>query len=127
MGGASFLIVGVNHRTGPQLLRERLQGDAGDVLRLLGRCREAGIDQAMGVATCDRCEIWCVTEDVAAARAKLPPLLAEAAGMDVVEILPRLHQLADAAALPGKMRERAVGIQKRWMCWGGGLLTRNEE
>ena len=99
MGGATFLILGVNHRTGPQVLRERLQGDAGDVLRLLGHCREAGITQAMGVATCDRCEIWCVTEDAAAAQAKLPPLLAEAAGIDVAEILPRLHQLTDAAAL----------------------------
>ncbi|HWA49408.1 MAG TPA: hypothetical protein VG742_14125, partial [Dongiaceae bacterium] len=63
MGGATFLIVGVNHRTGLQLLRERLQGDSGDVLRLLGRCRDNGIDQAMAVATCDRCEVWCVTPD----------------------------------------------------------------
>jgi glutamyl-tRNA reductase len=55
---ATFLIVGVNHRTGPQLLRERLQGDAGDVLRLLGRCIEAGNAQAMAVSNCDRCEVW---------------------------------------------------------------------
>ncbi len=99
VGGTTFLIVGVNHRTGPQLLRERLQGDAGDVLRLLGHCRESGIDQAMGVATCDRCEVWCVTADAAAAQARLPLLLAEAAGIEVAEILPRLHQLSDAAAL----------------------------
>jgi glutamyl-tRNA reductase len=96
---ATFLIVGVNHRTGPQVLRERLQGDAGDVLRLLGRCREIGILQAMAVATCDRCEIWCVAEDAAPLQAQLPLLLAEAAGIEPAEIQPRLHQLGGQAAL----------------------------
>jgi glutamyl-tRNA reductase len=81
VGDATFLIVGVNHRTGPQLLRERLQGDAGDVLRLLGRCREGGIDQAMAVVTCDRCEVWCVTPDAAATQTRLTGLLAEAGGV----------------------------------------------
>lgn len=99
MGGATFLIVGVNHRTGLQLLRERLQGDSGDVLRLLGRCRDNGIDQAMAVATCDRCEVWCVTSGVGAAQAKLPFLLAEAAGIEPADVTPRLHQLSDEAAL----------------------------
>ena len=96
---ATFLIVGVNHRTGPQLLRERLQGDAGDVLRLLGRCRESGIDQAMAVVTCDRCEVWCVAPDTATAQAKLTGLLAEAGGLTEAEIAPRLHALTDQAAL----------------------------
>ncbi|MGH6892869.1 MAG: glutamyl-tRNA reductase [Dongiaceae bacterium] len=99
VGDATFLIVGVNHRTGPQLLRERLQGDAGDVLRLLGRCRESGIAQAMAVATCDRCEVWCVTPDAAAAQARLTELVAEAAGVAAAEIAPRLHGVAEAAAL----------------------------
>ena len=96
---ATFLIVGVNHRTGPQLLRERLQGDAGDVLRLLGRCREAGITQAMAVATCDRCEVWCVTADSATVQSRLAGLLAEAGGVTEAEIAPRLHALTDGAAL----------------------------
>ncbi len=98
VGGSTFLIVGVNHRTGPQLLRERLQGDAGDVLRLLGRCRENGITQAMAVVTCDRCEVWCVTPD-ASAQSTLAGLLAEAGGVSPAEIAPRLHALRDDAAL----------------------------
>jgi glutamyl-tRNA reductase len=96
---ATFLIVGVNHRTGPQLLRERLQGDAGDVLRLLGRCRENGIEQAMAVVTCDRCEVWCVTADAAATQATLTGLLAEAGGVSETEIAPRLHALSNEPAL----------------------------
>ena len=98
-GDPTFLIVGVNHRTGAQLLRERLQGDAGDVLRLLGRCRESGILQAMAVATCDRCEVWCVTADPLQAKARLTELLAEAGGMSGTEIVPRLHDLTGDAAL----------------------------
>jgi len=99
VGDATFLIVGVNHRTGPQLLRERLQGDAGDVLRLLGRCREAGITQAMAVVTCDRCEVWCVTPDAATTQSRLAELLAEAGGVTELEMAPRLHALTDEAAL----------------------------
>jgi glutamyl-tRNA reductase len=99
VGDATFLIVGVNHRTGPQLLRERLQGDAGDVLRLLGRCRDSGITQAMAVATCDRCEVWCVTPDAAVVQSRLTELLAEAGGVTEAEMTPRLHALTDAAAL----------------------------
>lgn len=99
VGDSTFLIVGVNHRTGPQLLRQRLQGDAGDVLRLLGRCRESGIDQAMAVVTCDRCEVWCVTPDAASTQSTLAGLLAEAGGVTEAEIAPRLHALIDDAAL----------------------------
>ena len=77
VGEPTFLIVGVNHRTGAQLLRERLQGDASDLVKLLGRCLESGITQAIAVATCDRCEVWCVTPDAAVAQATLTALLAE--------------------------------------------------
>jgi glutamyl-tRNA reductase len=110
-----FLIVGVNHRTGPQLLRERLQGDSGDVLRLLGRCRESGITQAMAVVTCDRCEVWCVTPDAATAQSTLTRLLAEAGGVTEAEIAPRLHALtADAAfryafAVAASLESQIVG------------------
>src|ERR1700741_1578824 len=88
MGGATFLIVGVNHRTGLQLLRERLQGDSGDVLRLLGRRRDNSIDGARAVAPGDRCEVWCVPSDAAATQARLPFLLAEAAGLEPADIVP---------------------------------------
>ncbi len=79
-------------------MRERLQGDAGDIVRLLGRCRENGISQAMAVVTCDRCEVWCVTPDAATTQVKLAELLAEAAGVTPEEIAPRLHGLTEAAA-----------------------------
>jgi glutamyl-tRNA reductase len=101
VGERTFLIVGVNQKTAPDLLRERLQGDDADTFRLLMRCREVGLDQALAVVTCDRCEIWCsVTASEADAVARrIAALLAEAADLEISDIVPRLHQERDQVAL----------------------------
>lgn len=101
VGERTFLIVGVNHKTAPDLLRERLQGDDADVFRLLMRCRDVGLDQAVAVVTCDRCEVWCCVEasETEAVNRRIADLLAEAADLGISEIVPRLHQERDQAAL----------------------------
>lgn len=81
------------------LLRDRLQGDESDALHLLSRCREMGLDQAMVLATCDRCEVWAAVTDDTRAAADITALIAEAAGGSVPEIAPQLHYLSDDAAL----------------------------
>jgi glutamyl-tRNA reductase len=80
-------------------LREHLQGDDADVLRLLSRCRERGLDQAMVLATCDRCEVWAAVTDDTRAAADITGLIAEAAGADVPAVAPHLHYLTERAAL----------------------------
>ena len=95
----TFLIVGAEYKRAPVLLRDRLQGDESDALRLLWRCREVGLDQAMVLATCDRCEIWTAVTDVARARTDITTLIAEAAGDAVDEVQPQLHYLAESDAL----------------------------
>ncbi len=92
-------MVGAEHKRAPILLREHLQGDESDALRLLSRCRETGLDQAMVLATCDRCEVWAAVEDPARAIADISALIAEAAGQNAGEIAPQLHALSDEAAL----------------------------
>ena len=101
VGERTFLIVGVNHKTAPDLLRERLQGDDADVFRLLMRCRDVGLDQALAVVTCDRCEIWCcvAAQEADSITKRIAELLAEAADLGISEIVPRLHQERDQAAL----------------------------
>jgi glutamyl-tRNA reductase len=91
--------VGAEHKRAPGLLREQLQGDDADALRLLLRCREKGLDQAMVLATCDRCEIWAVVPDEIRAASDITALIAEAAGGDIAAVAPQLHYLADRAAL----------------------------
>jgi glutamyl-tRNA reductase len=95
----TFLIVGADHKRAPELLREHLQGDEADVLRLLSRCREIGLDQAMVLATCDRCEVWAAVSDETRAAADITALIAEAAGAGVPQVAPHLHYLTDRAAL----------------------------
>ena len=101
VGARTFLIVGVNHKTAPDLLRERLQGDDADIFRLLMRCRDVGLDQAVAVVTCDRCEVWCciAPPEADAVVKRIADLLAEAADLDLSDIVPRLHQERDQAAL----------------------------
>ena len=95
----TFLVVGAEHKRAPALLRERLQGDESDALRLLSRCREIGLDQAMVLVTCDRCEVWAAIGDDTRAASGIIALIAEAAGGPVPEIAPQLHYLTGAAAL----------------------------
>jgi glutamyl-tRNA reductase len=91
--------VGADHKGAPDLLRDRLQGTEVDQLRLLGRCREAGLTQAAVVATCDRCEIWTAVEDPGAVGPKLAALIAEAAALPVGQVASQLHQLSGGKAL----------------------------
>lgn len=95
----TFLIVGADHKRAPALLRDHLQGDDADVLRLLSACRARGIDQAVVVATCDRCEIWASVTDETRAAADITTLIAEAAGAAVPEVAPQLHYLTEREAL----------------------------
>lgn len=95
----TFLIVGAEHKRAPTLLRDQLQGDEADVLRLLSRCREIGLDQAMVLATCDRCEVWATVADETRAAADITALIAEAAGIAIAEVAPHLHYLTERAAL----------------------------
>ena len=95
----TFLVVGAEHKRAPALLRERLQGDESDALRLLSRCREMGLDQAMVLVTCDRCEVWAAISNDTQAASGIATLIAEAAGDSVPEIAPQLHYLTDTVAL----------------------------
>jgi len=92
-------VIGVNHRSGADLLRERLQGDDADLVRLLARGKELGLKDTLAIATCDRCEFWCVSDDRSAARDAAISALAEAADVDVEEITPYVHVLSEDVAL----------------------------
>ena len=108
-------MVGAEHKRAPILLREHLQGDESDALRLLSRCREMGLKEAMVVATCDRCEVWAAIEDPAPATRHIGALIAEAAGLEVGEVAPQLHALSGAAALryafavAGSLESQVIG------------------
>ncbi len=74
----SLHVVGLNHRTAPIDVRERIVFDADRLPLALGALRAlAGIDESLIVSTCNRTEIYCVGD---AGGALLPDWLASWSG-----------------------------------------------
>ena len=86
-----LVLVGTNHRHAPVTLRERMAGsDHGrDVVeRLIDNDQVA---EAVGLATCNRCELYMVGTDVAALTVAATDRLAELAGRPSAEIAGLLY------------------------------------
>lgn len=86
------LVVGVNHQTGGLSLRDRLFVEDEDVPAFLARLRDAGIEQAVVLSTCDRIEIVTVCDASEALGSKLAAALAQHGGMTVDEVAPHLYR-----------------------------------
>ncbi len=108
----TFVAAGVNHRTGGARLRDQLYVAPDALPGALASLREAGLDQALIVSTCDRTEVWCATATPAdaqqaiaiflGARGGPPEELAAGfyahAGLDAAR-----HAMAVAAALESQV------------------------
>lgn len=80
----TLFILGVNHRTAPVAVRERLAYSENDIVEALGRMRERApaITEAALLSTCNRVEIVGVASDVDDAAAAANAFLAEDRGVD---------------------------------------------
>lgn len=97
MTASAFTVVGVNRRTGPVEVRERLYVEDEAVPALLDRLRAAGIAEAMVLSTCDRVEIW----GIGTAAGEGGPaftVLVETAGLDPRALLSQRFLALDEAA-----------------------------
>ncbi|MEM7124358.1 MAG: glutamyl-tRNA reductase [Pseudomonadota bacterium] len=77
------LAVGVNHRSAPLDLRERLFVTEQELTAYYESIREAGIDEAMLLSTCDRVELHVAHDDPDAAAATVCAQFANRAGATV--------------------------------------------
>ncbi|MDX1575620.1 MAG: glutamyl-tRNA reductase [Kiloniellales bacterium] len=77
----TLIVVGMNHRTAAQGVRDKLFLEADDVPGLLSDIRAAGIGEAMVLSTCDRVEVVAVCQDPEAADRSLVDLLAARSGL----------------------------------------------
>lgn len=60
----SLLVLGLNHRTAPIEVRERIVFDAAHLPQALAAlARLPGVDECMIISTCNRTELYCVTTD----------------------------------------------------------------
>lgn len=94
-----LLIVGANHRSSPLGLRDSLFVEDAEMPAALSVLREAGLGEALLLATCDRVEVIATADDVAAATARAQDFLARRAGVDPAAVAGQIYALTGAEAV----------------------------
>lgn len=94
MSALRLVIAGIDHRTAPVDLRERLQIDDAAVPRTLAALKDAGFAEALVLSTCDRVVAVGLADG---AEAKAMPILAEASGSTEAELPTALRLVGDEA------------------------------
>ncbi|MEY2580748.1 MAG: glutamyl-tRNA reductase [Ilumatobacteraceae bacterium] len=106
----SIVVIGVNHRTGPLALLERLairpdeQGKA-----IAGLVARQSIREAVVLSTCNRTEIYVVAERFHGAYADIRDFFCDLGGLDADELHPHLYSQHDDAAV-SHLFEVAAGL-----------------
>lgn len=98
-GEADLVVVGLNHRSSPLALRDRLFVEDQDHRRVLELLRAQGVDQAILLSTCDRIEVQAAARDAEIARAAVIAALGAYAGVPESEIAGFAYRLTGRAAL----------------------------
>jgi glutamyl-tRNA reductase len=107
-----LLLVGMNHRSAPLDLRERLAvEDPGPLVQKLVACEE--IDEAVLLSTCNRVEVVALTRSPEAARLRLRSFFRRELGADQPGLLERgldeaLYEYRDGEAMRHVMRVAAA-------------------
>ena len=96
----SLLVVGVNHRSGPLPLLERLTVAPADLAkRVSGLALRDNIREAVVLSTCNRTEVYVVAERFHGAYADVRDFLCELGELDADELGPHLFSEHDSAAV----------------------------
>lgn len=94
-----LVAVGLNHKTAPVELRERLALGTGDVAAVLPLLRErAGLGEVMVVSTCNRVEVYGVAPQWARAGERVLQALAELRGVPLAELVAHTFVRGDRTA-----------------------------
>src|SRR5579862_5469160 len=98
-GSVQLLLVGTNHRHAPIGVREELAARAHGDMLVSAVMQEPPVAEAVGLSTCNRCELYMVGEDVGELREAAVRHLAGYAGGRVESLEPLLYvkEGADAA------------------------------
>ena len=95
----SIVVIGVNHRTAPLAVLERLAIAPDDVAKsVAGLAQRDTIREVAVLSTCGRTEVYLVAERFHGAYADVTEFLAAVAGMSLGELQPHLIALHDDAA-----------------------------
>ena len=96
----SIVVIGVNHRTCPLALLERVALSADSVpkaiISLIGR---SNVSEAVVLSTCNRTEVYAVAERFHGAYADIRDFFCELGGLSAEELHPHLYSQHDEAAV----------------------------
>ena len=95
----ALFVVGVNHRTTPLALRDRLFFDDPQQVELLARLKAEGIAEAVALATCDRIEIQGAARDLAGAMNAVIAALTEGSDVPRATVEAQAYRLSGSEAL----------------------------
>jgi glutamyl-tRNA reductase len=91
-----LLLIGINHRTAPVDVRERLDFQTRGLDRALGMmAAHEGIRESVVLSTCNRAELYAVCDDAGAARSQLVDFFGEFHEVDPRTIVQHLYDKAD--------------------------------
>jgi glutamyl-tRNA reductase len=96
----SIVVIGVNHRTGPLSLLERVAVDPADLPKAIaGLVSRTNVREAVVLSTCNRTEVYAVAERFHGAYADIRDFFCELGGLDPDELHPHLYSQHDDAAV----------------------------
>jgi glutamyl-tRNA reductase len=96
----SIVVIGVNQRTGPLSLLERVSVPPADLAKAItGLVSRANVREVVVLSTCNRTEVYAVAELFHGAYADIRDFFCELGGIDPEELHPHLYSQHDAAAV----------------------------
>ena len=106
----SIVVIGVNHRTAPIDLLERVSVSGPELAKAItGLVSRANIREAAVLSTCNRTEVFAVAERFHGAYADIRDFFCELGGMQPDELHPHLYSQHDDAAV-SHLFEVAAGL-----------------
>jgi glutamyl-tRNA reductase len=106
----SIVVIGVNHRTGPLALLERVAVPADTLAKAItSLVSRPNVREAAVLSTCNRTEVYAVAERFHGAYADIRDFFCELGGLDPDELHPHLYSQHDDAAV-GHLFEVAAGL-----------------
>lgn len=95
----AIVVIGLNHKTAPIAVRERLAFPDKALHEPLGYWRDSAIAELVILSTCNRVEFYIQTDAPEASYASCVAFVAEYHGIQASEFTPHLYQLRDTAAV----------------------------
>src|SRR4051794_21473008 len=106
----SILVIGMNHRTGPVSVLERVALASDEIPKAVGRLASRdNVREVVLISTCNRTEVYAVTERFHGAYADIRDFLCEVGDITPDELHPHLYSHHDDAAVQ-HLFEVAAGL-----------------